>query len=165
MTREEFCGLPPSIALGLVYDLARAKLEPLPPPRAPLPPKFDAKIGRKGGFCWASELTLESLEWWLSKKQESVDSGGPYADRDAKTVEALERFVAWRRACPADAWSGTRGKDRVTAAAPSREPELHAWGTRGPAPLNVQPGDHDQQSRGSYSDDDYGAGSDDEIPF
>lgn len=165
MTKEEFCSLPPSMALGLVYDLARSKLEPLPAPRAPLPPKFDAKIGRKGGFCWASELTLESLEWWLEKKRESVESGGPYADRDVKTVEVLERFAAWRRACPTQAWSGTRGKDRVAAGSPSREPAVHVWGSRGTAALDVRPDDRESQLHDNFGDGDDPGDDDDVLPF
>jgi hypothetical protein len=125
--RDEFCGLPTAIALGLIYDLARAKLEPMPMPRVPLPPKFDGRLGKTGGFIWMSEMDLGSLEWWLGKKTASSLEDNQYAERNAKTADTLAKWVEWRKLFPDARWNGTRGDQRVTAEAPSREPKLQEW--------------------------------------
>lgn len=139
MTRDEFCSLPAAVALGLVYDLARPKLEPLPKPRLPLPPKFDGRFSRKDGFVWMSEMDLNSLEWWLTKKRVSAADGGQYAERDNKVADQLAKWVEWRKLFPNDRWNGTRGNDRVTADAPSREPALREWSRSNSKKSNTQP--------------------------
>lgn len=127
MNKEQFCALPVAIALGLIYDMARPKLEPMPMPRVPLPPKYDGRLGKTGGFVWMSEMDINSLEWWLAKKTESSLKGDQYAERNAKTAETLAKWVEWRKLFPNDRWNGTRGNDRVTAEPPSREPQLQQW--------------------------------------
>jgi hypothetical protein len=119
------------IALGIIYDLARPKLEPMPRPFVPRPPKFDDRFTRKRGqFCWVSEMTLDDIEWWRGKKAESADGGGQYAESDRKWVAKFDKWLEWRRLFPSEVWSGTRGDDRATAAPPSREPRLYPWGER-----------------------------------
>lgn len=127
MTRDEFCSLPAAVALGIVYDLARPKLDAMPKPRLPLPPKFDGRLARKDGFVWISEMDLNSLEWWLGKKSEAAQRDDQYAERNRKTADTLAKWVEWRKLFPNERWNGTRGDDRVTADAPSREPQVHDW--------------------------------------
>lgn len=127
MQRDEFCGLPTAIALGLIYDMARAKLEPMPMPRVPQPPRYDGRIGKTGGFVWMSEMDLSSLEWWLAKKTESSLQDNQYAERNGKTADTLAKWVEWRKLFPNERWNGTRGDQRVTAEPPSREPKLQEW--------------------------------------
>ena len=113
-----------------------------------------------------SEMLVADLEWWAGKKRESVESGSQYATKDAKTLAELERWIVWRTQCPGDAWTGIRGEARVVAAVPACDPELHAWGDRGPAKLATQPDDYESTSGGNgFSDADYGTVDDEEIPF
>lgn len=130
MTRDEFAALPPAIALRLTWDALNLgdKLGPVAPPKPPLPPKYDAKLFRKGGYCWMSETGLDSLIYWHEKALESANSGGKYAAKDAKKAETLERWIAWRTVEPTVAWTGERADQRVTARPPSRDPELHENG-------------------------------------
>jgi len=130
MTKEEFSTLPLKVALELVYDMAHAKLEPLPKPTLPRSPKYDDRLPRKGGFIWTSEMLLADLIWWREKKRESADGGGQYAEKDAKLVAKFDKWIEWRTLFPTEVWSGTRGDDRATGAAPSREPRLQPWGER-----------------------------------
>ena len=127
MDRDQFCSLPLPIALGLIYDMARAKLEPMPCPRVPLPPKFDGRLSRKNGFVWMSEMDLNSLEWWLGKQSEAAQRDDQYTERNRKTADTLAKWVEWRKLFPNDRWNGTRGDARVTAEGPSREPQVHDW--------------------------------------
>ena len=158
MTKEEFASLPPAIALGILYDVAKSKLEPLEAPKTPMAPKYDGKLRRKGGtFCYMSEMELESLKFWHKTYSEKPDSD-EWADKNKKTATALKYWVEWRTCFPAVAWTGERDREKVTAAAPSRDPELHAWG---------DPGAY-QAPRAERSFDDGpkpGAPDDDEIPF
>ena len=132
MTREEFATLPVQLALGLVFDMARARLEPMDRPAVPRPPLYDGRLSRGNkGFTYMSEMDLRSLEWWHGKKQESADAGGDYADKDAKTAATLATWIAWRRLFPYEVWSGKRGDERVTAAPPSPSPAMHQWEPRG----------------------------------
>ncbi len=160
MNRDEYVSLPASIALGLLYDLVPA-LADVPAPRIPKAPKYDRKLSRKGGFyCWASELNLESLEFWHRKNVKSAAEGGPFADKNAKEAKELGYWVAYRRACPAETWSGERNRVKVRAEPPSREPALHAWEKKGEA-APAQSG-----GGGGFADADYGGGDDpDSIPF
>lgn len=126
MTKEEFTSLPPALALGLLYD-AVPSLAGVEAPTAPLPPRYDLKLPKSGRCICASEMELASLEWYLQRSRESAESGGPYAEKDAKRAESLERWVAWRKCEPTAQWSGTRGDIQVTADPPSREPTLRDW--------------------------------------
>jgi hypothetical protein len=128
--RDEFRFLPSAIALGLVYDLLEEQLARMDAPSVLRPPKFDGKLPKSGGFVWLSELALDSLEWWLSKKRESAEGGGQYAEKDAKLVATLEKWVTWRRVFPYEQWSGTRGDDRAIATFPCKNPRLRQWEPR-----------------------------------
>lgn len=180
MTREEWLALPTATRLDVIYAVLHDRLVTVPVPSVQVPatstasprtppsdarsPKYDAKLARRGGFVFMSEMLLHDLEWWLAKKKESVASGGRYAEKDAKTVAELERWIAWRTACPGEAWTGVRGDRRVTALPPARDPELHEWGPRAPARLEVTEDDREPAS-GGFSDQDYGASADEDIPF
>jgi hypothetical protein len=140
VTKEEFASLPLQTALGLVYDMAAAKLSPLPRPPVPRPPKYDDRMSRKKGFfVWVSEMTLDDLVWWENKKRESAASDSPYAEKDGKLADKLAKWIEWRRLFPTEVWSGTRGDDRATAAPPSRDPKLNAWGERTNKPNGAPP--------------------------
>lgn len=142
MTREEFCSLPPAIALGLVYDMAERKLAPLEKPRLPLPPKFDGRLSRKGGmFVWYSEMLLDDLRYW--HKQKAGETTGQYADKSQKEAKALFFWVKWRECYPDAVWSGERNKTQATAMPPSKKPQQHAWEPRGVAPTQQDFGDLD----------------------
>jgi len=159
MNRDDFTSLPIPLALGLLWDIAQAKLENLERPNVPRSPKYDDRFTRKKGqFCWVSEMTLDSLEFWRRKKAEGAAAGGQYADSDGKWVAKFDKWIEWRRLFPYEEWSGTRGEDRANGAPPSKDPALHAWGPRNgetsaPAPAPAAT--------------DYGGGADDEdsIPF
>jgi hypothetical protein len=117
--------------LELIYDMAKAKLEPLTRPDVPRSPLFDGRLSRGNkGFTWMSEMTLRDLEWWEAKKRESASGGGEYAEKDAKTAQTLAAWITWRRLFPHEPWSGKRGEDRTTAAVPNGNPTLHPWGPR-----------------------------------
>lgn len=140
------------IALGLIYDVASARLRDMPRPQVPRPPKYDDRFTRqRGSFCWCSEMTLDDLVWWRGKKAESAASGGDFAERDGKWVAKLDKWIEWRRLFPNEVWSGTRGEDRATAKPPSREPELHPWGERGATGTK---GKQQETKRGPSPDDD-----------
>ena len=150
MTREEFASLPPKIALELIYEMARAKLEPLTRPDVPRSPLFDGRLSRgQKGFTWMSEMALRDLEWWETKKRESAEAGGQYAEQDGKTARALAGFIAWRRLFPFEPWSGKRGDDRVSAETPNGSPKLHPWPPKGqqrqqtPSQAATQPADEE----------------------
>lgn len=146
MTREEFASLPPKIALELIYDMARAKLEPLTRPDVPRAPLFDGMLFRGNkGFTWMSEMTIRDLEWWEKKKLESAESGSQYAERDAKTARALAGFLIWRRLFPNDRWSGKRGDERVTAQAPTDKPTLHEYQRRVPKQDEQAPPEREEE--------------------
>lgn len=171
MTKEEFSALPAGTRLEVLFDALRDQMTAMPVPTASptaaatqwdpstRAPKYDAKLARRGGYVFMSEMTLSDLEWWLTKKRESVASGSKYAAKDAKTAAELERWITWRRQSPSEAWSGIRGEARVTAAVPRRDPELHSWDELTELPPEPS------TSGGLYSDEDYGGGSDEEIPF
>lgn len=130
MNRDQFTDLPLKTALGILFDIAHAKIEQIPAPTLPRSPKYDDRLPRKGGFIWTSEMLLADLIWWREKKRESADGGGQYAEKDAKLVGKLDKWIEWRSLYPSETWSGTRGDDRATAAPPSKEPKLQPWGER-----------------------------------
>lgn len=127
MTKDEWLALPPLVALGVLYDIAEAKLSATEAPPVPRPPKYDGRLSKKGGYVWLSEMTPSDLAWWREKKRESAEGGGQYAEKDAKTLKAIDAFLAWRTAFPYETWSGIRGEDRVNARPPSRDPAVHEW--------------------------------------
>jgi hypothetical protein len=133
MNKEEFQNLPARLALGLAWDALNLgdKLGAVAAPRPPLPPKYDLKVFRKGGFNWASEMSLESLVFWHRKAIESSTSGSQYAEKDAKKAANLERWIKWRECEPDVLWAGERDNKKATGAAPSRDPRLHDNEPRG----------------------------------
>jgi hypothetical protein len=171
MNRDEFSALPPSIALGLLFD-ALPQLASVELPQLPRPQKYDGKLSRRGGqFCWLSEMNLESLIFWEKTKRESAEKGGQYAEKDRKTADALAYWVKWRRVFPNEPWSGLRNDVRVTAAPPSRDPKLYSWddvkrnGGGASAPADDGYGAA-PAGNGQYGEDDYGSSGDDSnIPF
>jgi hypothetical protein len=154
VNRDEFASLPLRIALGLIYDMARAKLEPLPRLDVPKPPLYDGRLSKGGGFMWMSEMVLADLEWWARAKKKSAESGGTYADKDRKTFETLTKWIAWRTLYPSDTWSGKRGDERVSAAPPSGNPRINEWGPRSDVKKKPAAGGPTQAPR---ADDDGGA--------
>lgn len=142
MNRDEFIGLPPRLALGLLWDALHldTKMLAVAPPKPPLPPKYDMKIYRRGGFNWASEMSLDGLVFWHKKATESAASGGQYAEKDAKKAASLERWINWRSCEPETVWTGERDNRRVTAVVPSRDPRLNAsaGGNSSPATADHQ---------------------------
>jgi hypothetical protein len=140
MTPEEFCALPSSVALRILHDGSAAVqklVAAAEAPKSPRSPRYDLKIHRKGGHNWASELTLESLEWWHKRAIESAAQGGEWAERDTKRASQLDYWIAWRKWEPEAIWTGTRGDVQTTARPPSESPELHSQ-----MPTNErQPGD------------------------
>jgi hypothetical protein len=136
VTRDQFVALPLRIALGIIYDIARTpKLVDMPCPDVPKPPLFDGRLSKgKDGFVWMSEMLLRDLEWWRDAKQKTADTPEhKYADQARKAVATLTKWIAWRTLYPSDVWSGKRGDERVTAAPPSRDPGINAWGPRNDA--------------------------------
>lgn len=129
MDRDEFTALPLAIALGLVWDIAGPKLKAMPAPKLPLPPKYDGRQSKDGGFCWFSEMALADLEYWRDKNAKGAADGGQYADSNRKKAEVLGKWVEWRRVYPGAQWRGVRGDDKApsTAARPSRDPTVNAW--------------------------------------
>jgi hypothetical protein len=86
---------------------------------------------RSGGFQWASETSLEGLEFWCDKARKSAAGGGEYAAKDAKRVKDLERWIAWREWFPTDQWQGKRNDDVVTGSPPADRPRVHQQEERG----------------------------------
>ena len=157
MDRSEFCGLPLPIALGLLFDavsFTNTHLESAPAPEKPRCPKYDLRIYRKGGYQWASETTVESLEFWHKRAAEGAESGSQWAEKDAKTATALERWIAWRQWYPDAIWKGTRNDEENTkAAAPHFRAEVHSTELRPSAQAE------------SMADDGYDYSEDGALPF
>jgi hypothetical protein len=160
MNRDEFTTLPVPLALGVLWDIAQAKLEMVERPSVPRPPKYDDRFPRKkGSYCWVSEMTFDSLEFWRKKKAEGAAAGNEWSEKDAKWVAKFDKWIEWRRLFPYETWSGTRGDDRAVARPPSKDPALHEWGPRSgstSAPV---------ESSGASPDDDGRASSDDDFAF
>lgn len=155
MSPEQFYSLPPALALRILVEGSvklKEIVEAAEAPKTPRMPKYDQRVGRKDGFCWASEMTLSDLEWWHSKKAEGALSGGKYADRDAKIATKLEYWVQWRRVEPTTPWSGERNDEHVTARAPAGKATVYPWPDREPVPMQMP-------------SDNYAADPSDDIPF
>ena len=82
--------------------------------------------GPSRGVAKASEYDAEGLRYWRDQKASSVESGGQYAEQDAKSVTALNYWIAWRAAFPDAVWIGERFREPVTAKAPSGKPMVYA---------------------------------------
>lgn len=156
MTKDELLALPPALALSVLVDALGEKvaerLADMKLPKVPRAPRFDAKVNRKGGFMYASEMDLESLIWWKNRFETSAADGGKYASKDAKRADQLAYWIEWRRVCPTERWTGQRNDEVATAAAPSGKPAVHEWEDRGQVPLSPK----------READDD---GEEDSIPF
>lgn len=128
MKREDFIGLPPALALGLIWDsfpgIAKALSDKLVPV-APRSPKFDGMIFRNGGHQWCSETALEGLRYWYLRYTESAERGGEWAEKDRKRAKQLTYWIEWRLIEPHTQWSGERNHERVTAAPPSDKPTVY----------------------------------------
>jgi hypothetical protein len=151
MTREEFIGLPASVALGILWDTSpalAAKLADIEAPKPARSPKYDAIIYRRDGIQWASETDVEGLRWWHQRYTESANGGGQYADKDAKRAKALDFWIAWRLAEPQTRWQGERNNAVVTAQPPSGKPTVY--------PRDQQGGQEPQRSAAPAFSDDYG---------
>lgn len=164
MNRDEFCSLPPSVALGLLYDAYAKELVNVPVPKLPSPPKFDTRISRKGGmFVWASEMLLNDLKFWHERNAAGATDGSQYAEKNAKMAKALEYWIKWRIAYPTDVWFGERSQGRATvkvrANPPSRDPEQYPWERSGGDGSSSKP------AGGGFADADGAGGGDDDIPF
>lgn len=126
MTPDEFSKLPPAVALRAllqaVPSLAQA-IASAPLPELPRRPKYDMPIYRKGSIQWASETDLAGLQWWSDRYAQSSDP--KYAEKDAKRVQTLARWIAWREVEPGARWVGVRNDDSVTAAPPSDRPRVY----------------------------------------
>lgn len=170
MTKEELFGLPVGLQLRVLFEVltkmtpkAEATLGAISKPMVPRSPKFDMRIYRKGGFQWASETNLESLQFWHKRAEESVAAGGEYAEKNEKQAKQLKYWLDYRTAEPNAPWSGERDRENVTSAAPSGKPRVHeSNGPRG----RPKPDDEGPSGGGGYSDQDYGSGGeDDSIQF
>lgn len=129
MTRDEFLSLPPTVALRVLLDAAPKLVESLSAismPPLPRRPRYDFAIYRKDGVQWASETDLSGLQWWRDRYQQSAEGGGQYAEKDAKRVASLDRWIAWRQAEPAERWVGERGDVDTTAAPPCAKPRVYS---------------------------------------
>jgi len=170
MTRDEFLSLPPGVALDILLDalntLSNGKvlleISAREKPRIASSPKYDQIIYTRGGIQWASELDMQSLLFWKRRAQESADSGGQYAEKDAKKAKALAYWIEWRKLYPTTAWTGERNRRRVTAAVPQYKAAVYEREPRAGETREAEQSDYgfDDSSTGS------GAFNDDsEIPF
>lgn len=144
MTKEEFCKLPPAVALRIVWDILSVcnseELASVPAPRVAGAPKFDTRIARKGGMVqWASETDLEGLRFWKQRADQPA-SDPKYAEKNAKQAKALEYWIAYREVDPMTPWMGERDRAQVAAKPPSSKPTTYprdaapATAPRTPAP-------------------------------
>lgn len=141
--------LPLGMQVVLLFDQMPQRMASVAMPPIPRAPKFDGRLSRKGGYCWMSELDLESLRFWHGKKSEP---GKPeFAEKDAKTAKELGYWIAWRMGEPQAIWRGERNRQPAQAKAPSREPDVHPWEPRGGS----------SSAPAAASDSDYFSGGDD----
>jgi len=105
------------------------------------------RISRRGGFVWASECNLESLQFWHGKF--STSSNPQYEAKDKEKAKKLSYWVKFREADPYSRWKGVRGNEEVVAAQPTDRPAIISWD----APS--------EPARTDYT----GAEGDDTIPF
>lgn len=135
MNKEEFCSLPPAVALAALWtallnsgsaSTVVMELERTPKPQVPRPPRFDRRIYQRKGYQWASEMDLRGLQFWQGRYAEgAAREGNQYAEKDAKSVKELGYWIAWRRVEPNAVWSGERDREQVTASAPHAKPFVY----------------------------------------
>lgn len=127
MTRDDFNKLPSAMQLRVLARVVfeREALADISVGKKPLPPKFDLRIFRAGGYQWASETSFEGLSFWHGKAKESEARGGEYAAKDAKRAKDLERWIGWREWFPSEQWQGERNDNSVTGAPPADRPRIH----------------------------------------
>jgi hypothetical protein len=156
MTRDEFTALPASMALGLLWDVAKLgdRLANVEAPKVPRPPKFDSAIYRRDGVQWASETDVEGLTFWRDKKRQSTDP--KYAEKDAKAAKALDYWIQWRRVEPFTPWTGERNRESVTALPPCGKPNVYPRQGGPTAPKIETPAPDFDGGDGTGTDDDYG---------
>lgn len=165
MKREDFTGLPPSVALGWLWDVLSQESRELSErfaealvPKVPMSPKYDMPIYRREGLQWASETDAEGLRYWQQRYSESSDP--KYAEKDAKRAKNLGFWLAWRTVEPYAAWTGERNHETVTANPPSKKPKLHDRNAPSDRPKrNAPPKFADEREEESAFDDD------NDIPF
>lgn len=160
MNRDQFVGLPASVALGILWDVSpglAAKVADMEPPKLARPPRFDSIIYRRDGVTFASEYDLSGLRFWRDKKKQS--SNPEFAEKDAKMVKALDYWIAWRAIEPTTPWRGERNREEVTAKPPSDRPEVYPRERRGNGSTTSAP--DDAPPAADYGFDD----SDSDIPF
>jgi hypothetical protein len=162
MNREEFLSLPPALALRVLLETLLEvnpeignALKRKEVPSVPRSPKYDERVYRRGGFCWASELNLESLRFWHGRYLEGAAKGGEWAEKDQKRASKLEYWIKWREVEPSAAWCGERGREQVMAHAPSGKPVIHEGKPRGAKTENSEP----------VGEDDYGESLPSDVPF
>ena len=135
MTRDEWCGLPLSMALGVIYDEApavmRAAIEDAPKPRVPFAPKFDTACYQSAGIQYASEMDLRDLQWQLDRA--TKPSEPKYADANAKQAKALRYWIEYRRVFPSAPWTGERNRKTVSAPPPAGKARVYEREQRTPA--------------------------------
>ena len=154
MKRDEFLALPLGMQTAILFDQMPQRMASLPLPRVPLPPKYDGRVSRKGGFCWMREMDLSGLQYFHSRKQQG--SKPEYAERDAKDLKSLAYWIEWRITDPQSAWYGERNRQPTRAKPPSRDPEIHAWEKRADSPPST--------GQQTGTDEDYFGGGDTEDP-
>ncbi len=156
MTREEYEILPPAMQLRVLSRvvLDRAVLAEIDVGKKPFKPKFDQRIGRSGGYQWASETNAEGLVFWLNRARDGASKGGKYAAKDAKLAKNLERWLAWRQWEPRTVWRGERFNVEAVAAPPTDKPEVHQYERRDGTSSDASPADDETDYSGSVSDDD-----------
>jgi hypothetical protein len=159
MNRDQFDALPPTMQLRALTEIVLdgRSLDEINYGRRPFPPRYDARIGRRGGYQWASETDLEGLKFWLKNLQARAGKGGQYAAKDAKRAKDLERWVAWREWEPRVQWNGQRFDATVKAAPPSNKPQLHEYEQKQQNGTS-QPTDDDDVVHGD-------GGADDDSPY
>lgn len=128
MTKEEFLALPPSIQARVLFDELATDLAAVTAPTVTRSPKYDFKVYGKGGYTWASEMTLDDLNWHLKRARESAASGGQWAEKDAKKARNLSLWATYRDTDPYGQVTTTRGEEVVAAATPKRFAQKHESG-------------------------------------
>jgi hypothetical protein len=128
MDKSTFTTLPLALALAALYDAVPA-LASAPTVQAPQSPKFDQRIRVKNGYCYASECSVDQLQYHIGR---AAGSDARYEERDAKLRKSLGFFVTWRSANPSECWRGERFHELVTAKPPSSRPDVHEWEPKAP---------------------------------
>lgn len=130
MTRGQLLMLPPALALAVIYDCLDestiAAISAKEPPVVPKQPRFDLALYGRDGVTFASECDLSQIDWHMGRAKTSAESGGQYAEKDAKKLEKLKEWRFWRAVNPTAIWVGKRGDaENVIAAPPSSRPQSY----------------------------------------